>query len=187
MRLFIAIDLPESVKEQLSRLCCGLPGARWVIPEQLHLTLRFIGEVDGGLFLDICEELATVQAKSFTLQLDGLGCFPPRGKPRVVWVGVQPSEQLLVLRNRLESCLVTLGLESEGRKFAPHITLARLKNTPPVKVGRFLENHGLFLSSPFPVEEFSLYSSVLGRKGATHRLEACYLLDEDDDQASLLS
>ena len=185
MRLFIAIDLPELVKEQLSRLCCGLPGARWVIPEQLHLTVRFVGEVDGGVFLDICEGLAAVQAKSFSLQLEGLGCFPPRGKPRVVWVGLQANEPLLVLRNRIESRLVTLGIEPEGRKFAPHITLARLQKTPPVKVGRFLENHGLFCSAPFPVKEFYLYSSVLSRKGASHRIEARYLLTEDDQPFSL--
>jgi 2'-5' RNA ligase len=176
MRLFIAVDLPENVKEPLARLCCGLPGARWVKPEQLHLTLRFIGEVDGGMFHDIREGLAEIVGKSFTLQLDGVGFFPPRGKPRVVWIGLQQSEELLQLRNRIESCLVSLGLEPERRKFAPHITLARLKNTPPAKVGRFLENHSLFLSAPFTVEEFYLYSSQLGRNGAIHRIEAGYPL-----------
>jgi len=176
MRLFVAIDLPENVKESLARLCCGLPGARWVKPEQLHLTLRFIGEVDGGVFQDILVGLAEVKGESFTIQLDGVGFFPPRGKPRVVWVGLKRSEQLLQLRSRIESRLVALGLEPEGRKFSPHITLARLKNTQPAKVGRFLENHNLFLSSPFSVQEFFLYSSRLGRNGALHRVEAGYFL-----------
>ncbi len=176
MRLFVAIDLPEKVKEQVVGLCCGLPGARWVNPEQLHLTLRFIGEVDGGMFRDIRETLDGVQSDPFTLQLDGVGFFPPRGKPRVVWVGLRQSVDLSQLRNRIESRLVALGLEPETRKFAPHITLARLKNTPASKVGRFLETHNLFLSTPFAIDEFFLYSSRLGRNGAIHRIEAGYPL-----------
>lgn len=176
IRLFIAIDLPESVKQEMARLCCGLPGARWVGTEQLHLTLRFIGEVDGGLFRDIRERLVEVRSEPFTLQLDGVGFFPPRGKPRVIWVGLKKSSELLQLRCRIESCLVAIGLEREGRKFSPHITLARLKNTPPVKVGRFLENHNLFLSRTWTVDEFFLYSSQLGRNGAIHRVEAGYPL-----------
>ena len=176
MRLFVAIDLPDNVKEQVAGLCCGLPGARWVNPEQLHLTLRFIGEVDGGMFRDIRETLDEVQSDPFTLQLDGVGFFPPRGKPRVVWVGLRQSVDLSQLRNRIESRLVALGLEPETRKFSPHITLARLKNTPAFKVGRFLETHNLFLSTPFAIDEFFLYSSRLGRNGAIHRIEAGYPL-----------
>ena len=176
MRLFVAIDLPETVKDHLSTICCGLPGARWVPPEQMHLTLRFIGEVDGGLLRDICEELAVIQGEIFSLQLEGVGFFPPRGKPRVLWVGLHKVEALLQLRNRIESRLVALGLEAEGKKFSPHITLARLKNTPPAKVGRFLENYGLFCSTPFSVASFHLYSSLIGRKGAVHRIEATYPL-----------
>ncbi len=176
MRLFVAIDLPDNIKEQVARLCCGLPGARWVRPEQLHLTLRFIGEVDGGMFQDIQEGLGDTGVDQFTLQLDGVGFFPPRGRPRVVWVGLRPCDGLLHLQRRIESCLVALGLEPETRKFAPHITIARLKNTPPARVGRFLENHNLFCSTPFPVAEFFLYSSILGRNGAVHRIEAGYPL-----------
>ncbi len=174
MRLFVAIDLPENIREQVTRLCCGLPGARWVRPEQLHLTLRFIGEVDGGMFQDIRQGLGDVAVEPFTLQLDGVGFFPPRGRPRVVWIGLRPCSGLLHLRQRIESCLVGLGLEPEARKFAPHITIARLKNTPPARVGRFLENHNLFCSAPFSVDEFFLYSSRLGRNGAVHRVEAEY-------------
>ncbi len=179
MRLFIAIELPETIKEQLAPLCCGLPGARWLPPEQMHLTLHFLGEVEGGVFLEIQEALAAVHAECFDLQLDGVGFFPPRGKPRVVWAGLKKSELLLQLRNRIESKLVALGLELEKRKFSPHITLARLNNTPPAKVGRFLQHHSLFLSPPFSIECFHLYSSILGRKGAVHRIEATYILDKD--------
>lgn len=177
MRLFVAIDLPESIIERITPLRCGLPGARWVAPEQLHLTMRFIGEVDGDLFLDIRDELAGVQCPVFNLELSGLGFFPPRGKPRVVWVGLRKNEALLSLYNSIESRLVSLGLEPEGRKFSPHITLARLKNTPVIKVARFLEAHSLFSCPPFSVENFHLYSSVLGRRGAVHRIESSYVLE----------
>jgi len=177
MRLFVAIDLPEAVKERLSMISCGLPGARWVKSEQLHLTLRFIGEVDGDRFLDIREGLAEVSCASFPMQLQGVGFFPPRKKPRVVWVGLDKNEQLIRLRNRIESVLVQAGLEPEKRKFAPHITLARLNNTPASKVGRFFEQHSLFFSPLFQVNEFSLYSSVLNAKGAKHFVEQEYLLN----------
>ena len=176
-RLFVAIDLPPQVKERLSPLCCGLPGARWVQPEHLHLTLRFIGEVDAMVFQAVSEALAEVQSELFSMRLEGVGFFPPRGKPRVVWVGISKNEQLILLRKRIESVLVRTGLDPEGRKYSPHITLARLKNTPPSKVGAFLAHHGLFATEDFLVNEFLLYSSVLSNKGAKHYIEEAYSLE----------
>ncbi len=179
MRLFVAIDLPETEKERLARLCCGLSNARWTDPEQFHLTLRFIGEVEGGLFQDIREVLAEINWHPFSVELDGVGFFPPRGKPKVVWAGVRRNEELLALRNRIESGLIKIGLEPEGRKFAPHITLARLNNTPSTKVARFLEHFSMFMGSPFTVDSFHLYSSVLGRGGAVHCREESYFIQAD--------
>lgn len=175
-RLFISVDLPEIVKERLQSICCGLPGARWVDPAQLHLTLRFIGEVDGSTFLDIQEALEEVRMQPFTLKLSGIGFFPPRKKPTVIWVGIEASEQLLQLHRKTNAVLREIGLKAEGRKFAPHITLARLKNTPTNKVGRFLEHHGLFCTEPFKVNRFTLYSSILSSKGAKHIVEKDYVL-----------
>lgn len=174
MRLFVAIDLPEPVREELIRISSGLPGARWTRPEQLHLTLRFIGEVDGGQFADIRDELTGIAVAPFSLQLDGLGLFPPRGRPRVLWAGLDRSDDLVRLRNQVESALARVGIARETRKFSPHITLARLKSTPPARVGRFLEQHGLLASRPFSVDRFFLYSSQLGRNGALHTIEAEY-------------
>jgi len=176
LRLFVAIDLPERVRDGLAALGGGVPGARWVDGEQLHLTLRFIGEVDGGRFRDIATALDGVGGTPFDLHLDGLGHFPPRGAPRVLWAGVAASAPLVSLRTRVESALAVVGVAREGRKFAPHITLARLKGTRPARVGRFFEDHPLFRSPPFTVESFRLYSSTLGRRGATHRVEAEYPL-----------
>jgi len=175
-RLFVAIDPPVEVRDQLTRLCCGLPNARWTTPEQLHLTLSFIGEVDGSAFLDIREALAEISAPKITLQLQGVGFFPPRGNPRVVWAGIEKNESLQTLQRKITTRLFQLGLEPENRKFSPHITLARLKQTPAAKVGKYLENNGLFQSFPFVVNYFTLYSSILGRKGATHVVEQHYQL-----------
>ncbi|WP_319549473.1 RNA 2',3'-cyclic phosphodiesterase [Desulfogranum marinum] len=175
-RLFVALDLPESITARIEPLCSGLPSARWVSSEQLHLTLCFIGEVEGALFPDIREELSHVIAKPFSMRLDGMGFFPPRGKPRVLWLGVEKNEQLHLLHQKIYTCLTRLGVQLEKRKFAPHITIARLKNTPVSKVARYLEEYGLFCTEPFAVDNFRLYSSVLGRQGAVHTIEQEYRL-----------
>ncbi|HEX9592764.1 MAG TPA: RNA 2',3'-cyclic phosphodiesterase [bacterium] len=184
-RLFVAIDLPPEVKGRLVPLRGGLPGARWVEGEQLHLTLRFIGEVDGGVLREIRASLETVHGRPFSLALQGVGHFPPRGQPRVVWVGVEKSAPLTQLHGRVESALAAVGVAREGRKFSPHITLARLNGTPGSRVGRYLEEFGLFRTDPFAVEELTLYSSTLTRHGAVHTPEATYPLtagSRDDEE-----
>ncbi|MDH4321075.1 MAG: RNA 2',3'-cyclic phosphodiesterase [Desulfobulbaceae bacterium] len=175
-RLFVAIDLPEPVKEQLAGICCGLPSARWVKPEQLHLTLRFIGEVDGALFREIREALTGINLPPFAMRLKGVGCFPPRKAPRVLWVGIEANDPLGHLRNRIEAALVHLGLEPEHRKFAPHITIARLQETPLTRLTNFLAGNALFTTDAWAVEEFHLYESTLSAKGAIHTIEASYPL-----------
>ena len=175
-RLFVAIDPPDTVREQLAGICCGLPDARWTPAAQLHLTLCFIGEVDGNRFLDIREALSDCTAAPFALHLTGVGFFPPRGLPRVVWAGVERCEPLQVLQRKIVTRLFQLGIEPDNRKFSPHLTLARLGDTPPAKVGRWLEGNGLFAAGPFTVDRFLLYSSVLGRKGASHTVEQEYSL-----------
>lgn len=175
-RLFVAIDLPPEIKRELGEICFGLPGARWVPADQLHLTLRFIGEVDGGLGKDIREMLSTVTMAPFTVRLKGVGHFPPRKRPRVLWVGLEANDMILRLRGRIESILVRGGLEPEGRKYSPHITIARLQDTPAVKAGNFLAANGLFATAPFPVHDFLLYSSKQTPKGAIHTVVASYPL-----------
>ena len=175
-RLFVAIDLPPDIVAQLQELCYGVPGAKWVQPEQMHLTLRFIGEVDGGIFRDIKEGLGAIKSPLFSLQVKGLGFFPPRKTPRVLWAGLAPVEEISGLRNRIENVLVGMGLEPEGRKYSPHITLARLHDTPLARLGRFLAGNSLFATPEFPVSEFHLYSSALTSKGAVHTIEASYSL-----------
>ena len=175
-RLFIAVDLPGTIKNSLSLMAFGIPGAKWVAPEQLHLTVRFIGEVDGGLFHDIQEILDEIHFASFSLQLKGVGYFPPRGAPRVLWIGLDKSEPLQLLRKKIDTALLRARIEPEGRKYSPHITLARLKNSPANKIANFLSGNSLFSQEPFQVEDFKLYSSVLSPKGAYHKVERIYPL-----------
>lgn len=176
LRLFVAIDLPAEVKETICGLRTRLPGVKWLGSEQHHLTLRFIGDADQALYSRIRTNLSAVSTPSFFLSLRGVGCFPPKRDPRVLWVGVDRSEALLDLRNQVEKALLLSGLEPEGRSFSPHITIARLREAPASVLEPFLRDNALFAPSPFPVAEFILYSSILAPQGAIHRREAVYPL-----------
>ena len=175
-RLFVAIDLPEQVKNSIREICSGLPEARWVDVNQLHLTLRFIGDADDSLFAAIKESLAGVSESAFSLTLQGVGCFPPKKTPRVLWVGINRNDTLIRLASEVEQRLVGIGLQPERRSFSPHITIARFRDTSPHKAADYLTRNSLFKTEAFPVEEFYLYSSTLTPKGAVHRREATYLL-----------
>jgi RNA 2',3'-cyclic 3'-phosphodiesterase len=175
-RLFVAIDLPEDVKRGVADIGGKLPGARWVPMSQLHLTLRFIGEVDDVQFQAIKAELSGVTVPTFHLALKGVGHFPPGKHPRVLWVGVEGAGPLLELQQKVELALIGAGVAPEERHFSPHITLARLKETPATAVVALEEQHASFRTSSFPVEEFYLYSSTLTRDGAIHTREATYPL-----------
>jgi 2'-5' RNA ligase len=164
------------VASELGRLMGGVPGARWERPEQMHLTLRFIGEVERPLFEDVLASLGEVEASAFELVLHSVGHFPPRGEPRVLWAGVRACPPLLDLQRRIERALVRGGLPPEPRAFAPHVTLARLRASPREKLEWFLKAQALVSPAPFPIEAFHLYSSRLSREGSLYRIEASYPL-----------
>jgi|WetSurMetagenome_2_1015567.scaffolds.fasta_scaffold204223_1 RNA 2',3'-cyclic 3'-phosphodiesterase len=176
-RLFIAIDFPDDVKDDLANICFGVPGAKWVSREQMHLTIRFIGEVDEAGYQAVSSGLSDVNVSGFSLSLKGVGYFPPRNQPKVLWAGIEKNESLVELRDFVESSLRESGIPQEERKFAAHVTLARLGlKTPLDAVMKFLSGNGLFSSGPVPVDEFHLYSSVLTNTGPIHRREATYEL-----------
>ena len=179
-RLFVAIDFNEAVNSRLAGLCSSLPGARWLPPEQFHLTLRFIGEVDGAAFADITDGLRDVACPPFSLSLRGIGHFPPRGRPRVLWVGVEPSDGMTRLHGVIEHRLRRFGIAPEGRRFAPHVTLARLKGASVHRLGDYLACHGGFATQAMPITGFRLYSSTLGAKAEIHTIEASYPLGSGD-------
>jgi 2'-5' RNA ligase len=174
-RLFVAITPPADVVRTLSLMQGGVPGARWHENEQMHLTLRFIGEVDGRVFAAIDDALSGIEASGFSLRLKGVGEFGGR-KPRALWAGVEASEALLRLQRKIETTLQRTGLEPEPRKFSPHVTLARLKATPPGAVMDFIVDHALYASEPFAVDEFSLSSSRPSANGSLYRQERAYPL-----------
>jgi len=175
IRLFVALEIPEGVKQGLALLGVGVPGARWMIEDQLHLTLRFIGEVDENVANDIDDTLVGVRAPGFALVLAGVGEFG--GKyPRALWAGVRANEALIHLQKKIETALQRIGLPAEERKFTPHVTLARMKVAPHEKVAQFLTHHALYASGAFPVDHFVLFSSHTGAHGSIYHQERVYRL-----------
>ena len=176
IRLFVAVEVPQDIRLYLKDLGRGIPGARPLPAEQIHLTLCFLGEVDGSLFQDVRECLFEVEKKPFSLQVNGVGHFPPRGTPKVLWAGVTPTDELVRLKKRVDRVLQTCGLDLEKRKFSPHITLARLRNSPIQRVSEFLAGNSFLQTPKFTVDSFHLFSSRLGKSGALHTLEESYEL-----------
>ena len=176
IRLFVAIDIPETIRREVEGLGRAIPNARPVPADQLHLTLKFIGEVEGSRILDIDDALGEIVLPKFFLCLKGIGTFPPRGTPRVLWAGVQHADRAVALRNSIERTLAAINIPREGKKYTPHLTLARLRNCPIQHLQQFLAGNAFLQSSEFPVESFHLFSSQLTQKGALHNIESSYPL-----------
>jgi 2'-5' RNA ligase len=166
IRLFVGIGFDEDLTARIGALQQGLPGARWVERDNLHLTLRFIGEVDEDLAEEIHHGLAGLAEPPFTLTLAGLGLFGDRHQARTLWLGVERSEPLSRLAARVDSVVVQAGGQPEPRRFNPHVTLARLKDTPSGRIQDFLAATGRFHEEHVAVERFTLFRSTLGRQGA---------------------
>ncbi len=178
MRLFVALDLPWELRELLSGLSGrGIPGARWVPAENYHLTLRFIGETPAFRAEEIDQALTALKVRGFALTLAGLGTFEKGGRAVSLWVGVERNPALDHLRAKVETALQRVGLEPERRRFAPHVTLARLDNVVDGRLGAFLQAHNLFRAPAVPVKHFTLFSSQLGKEQAVYTPEVEYALD----------
>jgi 2'-5' RNA ligase len=175
LRLFVGIDLPELARNRLALLAAGLPGARWLAPETYHVTLAFIGEIDEAGAELLHQELTGVSAHPFDLEIAGVGSFETKGKLRALWAGITPSEPLALLQRRVAAATQRAGIEIEARKFKPHITLARFRDTPPkARLGDWLSTHALLRLDPVPVREFVLFESHLGGEGAHYEAVARY-------------
>lgn len=176
-RLFVAVELPERIRDDIADLYEAIPSARWAEDAKLHITLRFIGDVDGAAARAVESALRTVTFDPFTLALKSTGFFPPRGSPKVLWCGISPSEPLARLQKQVERCLVSgAGLPPEGRKFHPHVTMARINGAPDDKLAQFLAKNALFETEPFMVSQIALYSSDLRSDGAVYTKEAEYVM-----------
>lgn len=166
-RLFVAIRPPRAVRERLLGLMSGIRGARWQSDEQLHLTLRFIGEVDRHQAEDIAAALGGIAHPGFEIALDGVGSFDKGGRPAAIWAGVAPRDALKSLHDKVDSALRRAGVEPDRRAFLPHITLARLNRAAGPIDGFLAANAGL-ASPPFAVESFRLFESSPGGEGAIY-------------------
>jgi RNA 2',3'-cyclic 3'-phosphodiesterase len=176
MRLFVGLDLPWTLKQQLAQLAGGLPGAKWVPRENYHVTLRFIGEAPAHRAEEIDLALAGLRARGFSLSLAGVGTFSKSGRPTAIWAGIERSPELDRLQNKIETALQRTGLEPERRRFAPHVSLARLDNVSEPKLALYVQAHNLFRAEPVAVEHFTLFSSRLGKEQSVYTAEVEYAL-----------
>ena len=176
MRLFVGLDLPEELRERLAGLAGGVPGARWVPAENFHITLRFIGEVAAHQAEEIDHALAALHARRFALVLAGVGTFTRAGRETTLWVGVARNPALDRLQSKIETACQRIGLPPERRRFAPHVTLARLDNAAPGRLAAFVQAHNLLRAEPVAVEHFTLFSSRLGKEASVYTAEVAYPL-----------
>lgn len=171
-RLFAAIRPPSDVRDLLIDLSGGIEALRWQDDEQLHCTLRFIGEVERPQAEDIAAALAAVRFEPFELRLAGVGRFAQR-RGGALWAGVAPREPLAHLAAKVDRACVAAGLPPERRAYHPHITLARWRGAEP-PLGPFLQQHAGFSSEPWTADRFTLYESHLARAGAHYEAVAEY-------------
>jgi 2'-5' RNA ligase len=174
-RLFTGLEIPREIVDALAILRGGLPGARWIDPENYHVTLRFIGDIDDVLAHEIASMLDQVKRRGFELRFDGLSSFGGR-RPRAVIATMQPVAPLLELQAEHERIMQRVGLEPEGRKYSPHVTLARLRDSSSRQVADYLAARGPLNGLSFPVSRFVLFSSRASVGGGPYVVEAAYPL-----------
>jgi 2'-5' RNA ligase len=172
-RLFTGLEIPPDIAQSLSMLRGGLPGARWVDSENYHVTLRFIGDVDDAVAREVASLLGRVKRGTFELRLDGITSFGSK-KPRAVVATVASSPALMEAQAEQERLMQRIGLAPEGRKYMPHVTLARLRAASGRDVADYLSARGLFRTPTFHVSRFVLFSSRASVGGGPYVVEASY-------------
>lgn len=178
-RLFTALEIPRDATLSLSLLKGGLVGARWIDVENYHITLRFIGDIEGHIADEIVHALDRINKQEFTLTLSGVGAFGGK-KPHSIYAGVAPSPELYALQEQIERICQRLGLPADARKFTPHVTLARLKNLRDEDIARYLAARGNFMSVPFKVNRFTLMSSRESTGGGPYIIEEAWPLHKNN-------
>ena len=176
LRLFAGVAIPDDLRSRLAVLQGGIDGARWVASENMHITLRFIGEVDEITAEEIDGALSRLTASPLNIALSGAGRFNSWNKPRAVWVGVEKTPDLMALQEKVDRAIINIGLPPEGRKYMPHVTLARMKNARAQHTQNWVAANDPFLAAPFVAREVVLYESRLGRAGAYYSPVAIYPL-----------
>jgi 2'-5' RNA ligase len=181
-RLFVALRPPRAVRDCLLSVQGGVEHARWQDRDQLHLTLRFVGEVDRHRAEDLAHALAAVDAAGFCLSVRGVGHFARKGRPSALWAALAPSPGLELLAGRVERACRSVGLPPETRRFVPHVTLARLPGGA-VGAGEWLARHGDLTAPAWPVAAFRFYESHLGSGGSVYTCVAEWPLSPAEGSA----
>ena len=176
-RLFTALEIPRNAAMSLSLLRGGLPGARWIDVENYHITLRFIGDIDGRTADEVVNRLDRIDRPEFQVNLTGIGSFGSK-KPHSIWAGVSPSAEMNALQSEIESMCQRLGLPPDPRKFTPHVTLARLRHSRLDDVVHYLSGRGDFRTSSFNIGRFVLMSSKESVGGGPYIVEEAFPLQE---------
>lgn len=185
MRAFVAIELPEGLRERLAREQAGFRAAaadaRWTDSEGIHLTLKFLGEISDEQVAQVKSSLeAAGRFEPFRVQAKGFGFFPDARRPRVFWVGLEASAELARLAARVETALTPLGFAPENRAFHPHLTLARFRiPRPQPKLQALAEEQREMILGEFEVSQFFLWESKLSPRGATYRKVARFPCSSD--------
>ena len=176
-RLFVALELPEPLRQAVRELQFGLRGARWLDDDSLHLTLVFIGEADSSAQRRIETALSFVEAPPLRMELHGLGHFPPRGGLRALWTAASPRTGLVSLARAVRRALERSGFTSQRRKLTPHVTIARFPRPPHrARLEEYLRAHSLFRTPQVEIGSFHLFSSALRPDGARYTIEATFPL-----------
>jgi RNA 2',3'-cyclic 3'-phosphodiesterase len=172
-RLFTGLELPAGVVGQLALMRGGVAGARWLEPEDYHITLRFIGDIDAGAARDVDETLSDIRRPKALVRFKGLSWFGG-AKPRAIVAKVQAEAALMDLQAEQERRLRRIGIEPETRKYTPHVTLARLRGASQAAVASYLASRGALVADSFTAERFVLYSARDGSGGGPYVVEAAY-------------
>jgi 2'-5' RNA ligase len=172
-RLFTGIEIPPDIADRLAMLRGGLPNARWIDRDNYHLTLRFIGDVDRRVAEDVAESLDRVRRPVFSLRLTGVSALGTK-RPHAIVAMAEPTPALIELQAEHERILQRIGLPPEGRKYTPHVTLARLRHGHPRDIAEYLTLRGGFFAQPFAVERFVLFSSRDSTGGGPYIAEETY-------------
>lgn len=184
-RLFAGLELPDEIRDTLMDLEQPLPGVRWIAADDLHITLRFAGDVDKQTAREFVDTLAAIDMPMFVLRLSGLTA-PGGRQPRAIWANVEPSAGLTQLQAATERAARSAGLEPETRRFRPHVTVARIQRSHDEAVARYLSHHGAFATDTFPIARFALFSAKPNTGGGPYVVEEVFPLQGgswDDDVA----
>ncbi|WP_373087139.1 RNA 2',3'-cyclic phosphodiesterase [Sneathiella sp.] len=174
MRLFVAIALPQEIKDSISILRGGIPEARWIAAENSHVTLAFIGEVQTPMMMDISLALGRIKHPAFHIDIEGVGVFGSNKRPRILWAGVRNIDTINLLHKKIVTAIEAVGATVDDRRFHPHITLARVHKSPYERVRNFLIDHALFKTRTIPVTSFILFSSHLSSSAAIYQEEISF-------------